>query len=208
MTVAAIPDPELLASALRVPGRLVIAPDATTGAFPYGGTPIGVRRDVEVPWLTEYQDVRDPMSGALLKRIRRSIEIPVVRFLLEVPWDQNVLSAGLNVTAAASSLTYAQPPEQQIQASVVPVAVVSVLGGNATPKALALVSDDPRLPSVYFLMVIPKIVADVTHFHPRKIASLVVDFEPIPTVDTGDPLYPYVGVKPWVQIGRWENMVL
>ena len=207
MTAPAISDLELLASAIHTPGRLVLGPSSTTGAFPYGGTPIGIRRDAEVHWLTDYQDIRDPMSGALLKRIRRSIEIPVVRFLLECPWDQNVLDAGFNDTAPAANLAFPQPPETQIQGSVVPAALVAALGG-ATPVSFALVADDTRQPSVYFLMTLPRIVADVTAFHPRKIASLVVDFEPIPTSDTGDPLYPYVGSKPWFQVSRWENVVL
>lgn len=202
MTAPAISDVDLLATAVRNPGRLVIGPTSTTS--PYGGTTIGVRRDCDIRWLTEYQDVRDPMSGALLKRIRRSIEIPYMRFLLELPFDQNALNAAFNASTPAGSLTFS-PPETRINGSVIPQAVVSALASQAP---LALIADDPRLPSVYFLMAIPKLVEDVSRFSMSDKALLVVDFEPIPTADTGDPGYPYVGSKPWFQIGRFENVVL
>lgn len=192
-------DSELVARALENPGRLVYGPTSNSGSFPFGGRTIGIKRHARLRFLAEYQDVRDPASGGLQYVARRKIEQPRLIFMLDPPWDVDVLPLTFNSTASG---TVQSPEEAGIVGSVIPK------GRLKTGAGLLFVADDMRHLSVYFRLFVSRLsFDDASDLGPRRGAPLPLIFDPIQCIDSTDSGYPYLPTKsPW-SVRRLENMV-
>jgi hypothetical protein len=134
-------DVELLARVVRNPGRLVMSPGSTSGAFPYGGTSLGLTRGGELVVDVRYAENRDPASGAVNEIARRTVETPRLVFVVEGPsWDEDLVAAAFSRTV---SLPTQSPPDVRAEGTLLPGVV------QATSPIL-FAADDPKGKSVYF----------------------------------------------------------
>lgn len=185
-------DAELLARAIKNPGRLILGPTSVTGSFPYGGTSLGHHRDGEIQWHAEYIPTRDPASGMMSEIGRAGAEYPEIYCLIEGPnWDEDVVFATFK---GAVRVAAPEPAETRAQGSRTTVIV------PAWPPLL-LASEDPSLKSIYIPRPIPTLslragVALSRMFH----AGLPMRFTPTINSD-------YATTPPW-QCARLENIVL
>jgi hypothetical protein len=204
--MGAATDAELLARVVRNPGRLCVSPSSTTSDFPHGGTALGEVVDVVLEWDVAYQEIRDPLCGALSKLVRRRIEVPRLAFLLAGPaWDEDVIAAILTQTRAAANLTVKKPAETRLEGSVIPYPV-------AAWNPILFSPLDPRGKAVYFRRPIGRIrLGSATAFAQDRKAGFPLVFDPTPN-STGvqvslSPATSYPS-SPYWQIARLENLVL
>ena len=199
-------DAELLQRALRNPGRLCSAPNSTTSAFPHGGMSLGYVVAVDLEWDTAYQEIRDPLSGALQKVLRRRVEVPRLAILVDGPsWDEDYLAAVLTQARAGSSLTVKKPAEARGEGSVLPFPV-------AAWEPLLFSPIDPRGKAVYFRRPVGRLQPGrAVAFAQERKAGLPIVFDPTPnstgvqTTSSGATSYPS---SPYWQIARLENLTL
>lgn len=193
--MGAASDTTLLARALRNPGRLVLNPSNLAGTFPYGGTSLGFVREARLSFDVAYRELRDPTSGAVLKVVRKTVEVPRLAVALDGPqWDENATAGLFTKTTAAASLPHPSPAETRLEGTLLP-AVVPTWG------TLLFDAEDPKHPSVGFRNAVPKLdPTRMVAFARLLKASLFVVFVPVP--DTSWTSSPY-----W-SICRRENMTL
>ena len=203
MAYTPIPDLEQLATAIKNPGRLVLGPTTTAGAWPFNGQPLGVRAAAKIEWIGRYQDIIDPASGQFRRRIRRQPERPRIAFLLEPPWDANALAQAFNQTSGAS-LASQYPQESRLEGGVIPVAQVASLGAP-----IALIPFDLRQQAVLFTYPVPALTfLEATEFSNENGAYLPFVFDPAEAINSTDAGFPYTPTKPFWQVARWENITL
>lgn len=113
--MGAAPDVELLARAIRNPGRICMGPSTLSGSFPFGGRDMGLHRNADLFIAGEYQETHDPSDGQYLETGRRSIENLWIDFMIEGPrWDEDFLQAIQANFTKPANLPVTSPPETQI----------------------------------------------------------------------------------------------
>lgn len=185
-------DASLLAFAIRNPGRLLLGPTTVSGSWPYGGTAIGVRRAAKMQLLTREQEIQDPANGNLLGVVPRANERVRLAYLLEPPWDSNVIPKA-----------FAGGSGSNFDGTVVPRARIAPLS-----SPLAFVADDPTGFSWYAKIVIPRLVLDPVEASLQGPATISLVFDVIAAIDTGDAGYPYTPTKPFFQVRPWSEITI
>lgn len=194
--MTAAQDPELLARAIRNPGRLVVAPTTTSGAFPYGGTPVGLVTAAELEWDVRYQENRDPASGGAISEVaRRSVEFPRLALMLDGPQrDEDALLAIFTQATPFSGLAVQSPRETRLEGTLLPRVVAAWL-------PLLFASLDPLGECAYFRRPVPLLsLRKSVEYAAKRKAGLPILFAPTP--DAAWATIPY-----W-QVGRLENLTL
>lgn len=188
-------DLELLAMAVRNPGRLCLGPTTVTGGFPHGGTSLGVITDAELVWDSAYVEHRDPMGGTLSEVWHDSVTFPRIYVTLQGPqWDEDALLALFAQRTPADSLTYVSPAETRIGGTVVPSQVPFW-------PPLLFSAADPAQRSVYFRRPCPVLsLRESVRLSQVHKAGLPLVFCPIP--DSANATTPF-----W-QSARLENITL
>lgn len=188
-------DPELLARAVRNPGRLILAPTTVTGGFPWGGKSLGFTRGMRCEFEVRYQRIYDPSSGVLVKVVRRRVEFPVLGCLLEGPaWDPDVLAALASQSTPSTGLAVQQPPETRLEGTLIPAEVPAW-------QKLLFVSDDPQGACAVIRRPVPLIdLSQAIEFAAKRKCGFPVRFAPTPDSAWAS--------TPFWQIARRENLTL
>lgn len=156
-----------------------------------------MRRAAKLEWTAKYQDLENPASGGLLRRVRRKVERPRLVFLLEPPWDATTLAACFAKTSTVGG-------ESRIEGTTLPAPAVAPM-----PYPLAFIADDPNHKSIYFVMAVPALtLAEAVDLSLDGIAGLPLVFDPIEAIKTTDAGYPYTPTVPYYQVCRWSNVTL
>jgi hypothetical protein len=191
--MGAASDAELLRRVVRNPGRLVLGPTSAGGAFPHGGTSLGLTRGGRLRMDGRFEETRDPASGAIQEVARRWVEFPRLVFLLEgVAWDEDLLAAAF---ASTTSISSRAPAEVRANGTILP----SVL--QATSPIL-FEADDPRGKSVYFKR--PLVIfqfGEAIPFMMKEKAGFPLVIVPTPHTGTSS-------IAAFWQIARLENLSL
>lgn len=183
-------DAELLARAVRNPGRFCLGPTTLSGSFPFGGVSLGFSASARARWDIQYERRYDPSTRALVE-IGRGVENLAVH-ALNYDWDEDLVPAIFTQTTPSSGLADPSPPESRVEGATVPRLV------PATAPVL-FVSDDTQGKCVFIRR--PLITLDMSdpfiQFAIARKHMLPVEIEPT------TPL----GLKPF-QICRFANMDL
>jgi len=188
-------DKDLLARAVRNPGRFILGPTQTTGGGTYGGVSLGFHRDGEAVWRSDYVQVRDPASGRIVEIGRNGADYPEVYALVDGPsWDEDMLQGIFARFTRPSQNAVPTPAETRIDGTIIPSNVL------AWPPIL-FAADDPAHKSIYFRRPLPTLsLRQGVALSQALRAGLPVRF--IPSPDSA-----WVTV-PDYQIARIENIVL
>lgn len=193
--MGAASDQELLARAVKAPGRLILGPTSTTSAPYYGGLNLGFHSDGEVQWNVRYQPIPEPTSGLLASMSRRSVDYPEIYCLIDGPrWDEDILAGAFSSTTSGASLPFQSPVEARINGTLIPFPV------SAWPPML-WAPDDTNESGIYFRRPYPLLSLR----HSVALSNIMGAGLPMRWAPSPDSLWATI---PFYQCCRVENMIL